>query len=79
MDTMIRCEIVSTGGEVWLPFELAERYAQLGTVRMPAPKPDPRYLAPGRLALGQTWQGGAFVPGAPAMWSVDRFRGAGGI
>jgi hypothetical protein len=48
-------------------------------VRMPAPKPDPRYLAPGRLALGQTWQGGAFVPGAPAMWSVDRFRGAGGI
>lgn len=62
MDTIIECELIETGTKVSLPRDIAERWAALGRVRLPAPKPDMRYAAPSRLPLPQTWQGGRFWP-----------------
>jgi hypothetical protein len=62
MDEMMQVEVVESGARVWLPREVAERWARLGRVRLPAPKPDARYAEASALPLAQTWQGGKFWP-----------------
>jgi hypothetical protein len=62
MDALLQVEVVETGAMVWLPRDIAERWARLGRVRLPAPKPDARYARPSALPLRQTWQDGRFWP-----------------
>lgn len=59
---ILECEVVETGTKVWLPRVEAERFAALGRVRLPAPKPDARYAAPRPLPLASTWREGRFWP-----------------
>lgn len=62
---MVECVVVATGTTARLPMEQAMRLAALGRVRLPAPKPDPRYgPKPAPLPIRSTWADG-FSPGRP--------------
>jgi hypothetical protein len=56
---LVECEVPATGRTIWLPRDIATKFAAMGRVRL---APDTRYAAPSALPLRQAWQDGKFWP-----------------
>jgi hypothetical protein len=54
---LVECVVPATGRTIWLPRDIATKFAALGRVRLLL-APDMRYAAPAALPLRDTWTAG---------------------